>query len=444
MLTHILPSDTQAILLLCGSFGQNRQTEPQPLTLSEYNQVAQWLRENQLKPSDLLEDAGKKQLEKMPTPGKLTGDRLLGLLERGAMLAFAVEKWTNQGIWILARSDRLYPKRLKQQLKHSSPAILYGVGNQNLLDAGGLAVVGSRDLDEEGKEYSQTVAETCAQQDIQIVSGGAKGVDSVAMLGAVLSGGTALGILAHSLTKTAVSSQYRTAIREGKLTLVTAYDPDAGFSVGNAMGRNKYIYAAADYALIVSSAMGEGGTWAGAIEALKRLPNVPVFVRNQGNIPPGNRELIQQGAKPFPLSPWQGSLLELLQNAASQAEPIPVQEETLALDFNPATVAENSVSDEEKTSPINPPPEPPPEPPANPPAMTRPKDIYHAVLPLILEQLEQPKDEKFLAEVLEVQVGQLRQWLKKAVEEGKVIKKTKPVQYVINTEATQLSLLEDC
>ncbi|MCT7995377.1 DNA-processing protein DprA [Laspinema olomoucense] len=440
MSTHILPADTQAILLLCGSFGQNRQTEPQPLTLSEYNQVAKWLLENQLKPADLLDNAGKTQLEKMPNSGKLTGDRLRGLLERGAMLAFAVEKWTNQGIWILARSDRLYPKRLKQQLKHSSPAILYGVGNQNLLDAGGLAVVGSRDLDEEGREYSQKVAETCAHQNIQIVSGGAKGVDSVVMLGAILSGGTALGILAHSLTQTAVSSQYRTAIREGKLTLVTAYDPESGFTVGNAMGRNKYIYAAADYALIVSSAVGEGGTWAGATEALKRLPNVPVFVRMQGNIPPGNRELIQQGAKPFPLSPWQGSLLELLQNTASPEEPIPVQEKTLDLDLNPTLVAVTSVFEKEKTSPVN----PTPETPLNPPAMTRPQDIYHAVLPLIVEQLEQPKDEKSLAEVLEVQVGQLRQWLKKAVDEGKVIKKNKPVKYMINREATQLSLLEDC
>lgn len=30
---HILPPDTQAILLLCASFGQNRQTEPLPLLL---------------------------------------------------------------------------------------------------------------------------------------------------------------------------------------------------------------------------------------------------------------------------------------------------------------------------------------------------------------------------------------------------------------------------
>jgi len=53
-MNHILPPDTQAILLLCASFGQNRQTEPQPLTLSEYNYLAGWLLENQKRAADLL------------------------------------------------------------------------------------------------------------------------------------------------------------------------------------------------------------------------------------------------------------------------------------------------------------------------------------------------------------------------------------------------------
>jgi len=53
-MNHILPPDTQAILLLCASFGQNRQTEPQPLTLSEYNYLAGWLLKNQKRPADLL------------------------------------------------------------------------------------------------------------------------------------------------------------------------------------------------------------------------------------------------------------------------------------------------------------------------------------------------------------------------------------------------------
>ncbi|MFN6480531.1 hypothetical protein [Nostoc sp. DedQUE07] len=65
MLTHILQPDTQAILLLCASFGQNRQIEPQPLTLSEYNSLTDWLRENQMRPSDLLESTTREQLQKL-------------------------------------------------------------------------------------------------------------------------------------------------------------------------------------------------------------------------------------------------------------------------------------------------------------------------------------------------------------------------------------------
>jgi len=166
------------------------------------------------------------------------------------MLSLAVEKWTNQGLWILGRSDSQYPKRLKQILKHLAPAILYGIGNIKLLGQGGLAIVGSRDVDEEGLDRTQRIAQTCAQQEMQVVSGGARGVDTAAMLSALEAGGTAVGVLADSLAKAAVAGKYRTGIKEGRLTLVSACDPNASFNVGNAMGRNKYIYALADRALV--------------------------------------------------------------------------------------------------------------------------------------------------------------------------------------------------
>jgi predicted Rossmann fold nucleotide-binding protein DprA/Smf involved in DNA uptake len=162
MAYHVLSPDTQAILLLCASFGQNRQTEPQPLTLREYNAVAGWLLENEMSPGDLLNPTFKNRLSKI-TIGKLDSNRLIALLERGVMLGLAVEKWTNQGLWVLGRGDSQYPKRLKQRLRHSAPAILYGVGNIELLSQGGLAVVGSRDVDEEGLGYTQRVAQTCGE-----------------------------------------------------------------------------------------------------------------------------------------------------------------------------------------------------------------------------------------------------------------------------------------
>lgn len=124
-----------------------------------------------------------------------------------------MEKWTNCGIWILGRSDARYPHLLKKRLKHSAPAIFYGIGNIQLLSMGGLAIAGSRDVDEEVLGYTQRVAQTCAKQGIQVISGGARGVDQASMLGVLHAGGTSVGVLADSLTKAVVNSKYRSGIQ---------------------------------------------------------------------------------------------------------------------------------------------------------------------------------------------------------------------------------------
>ena len=81
--------------------------------------------------------------------------------------------------------------------------------------------------------------------------------------------------------------------------LATPYSPHASFNVGMAMARNKLIYALSDFALVIASDAGKGGTWAGAVEALK-AGWVPVFAVDGPDAPDGNRLLIKRGAIPFP------------------------------------------------------------------------------------------------------------------------------------------------
>jgi predicted Rossmann fold nucleotide-binding protein DprA/Smf involved in DNA uptake len=88
-------------------------------------------------------------------------------------------------------------------------------------------------------------------------------------------------------------------LSRGDLCLVTPYTPSAGFSVGAAMGRNRLIYTLADFAIVVASDAGTGGTWAGAAEALKNNW-VPVFILEHEAMPEGNKLLIQRGALAFP------------------------------------------------------------------------------------------------------------------------------------------------
>jgi predicted Rossmann fold nucleotide-binding protein DprA/Smf involved in DNA uptake len=82
-----------------------------------------------------------------------------------------------------------------------------------------------------------------------------------------------------------MNREHRNLLLDGQLVLISPYDPSAGFNVGNAMQRNKLIYALADASLVVSSDLNKGGTWAGAIEQLDKLKFVPVYVRSTGGSP---------------------------------------------------------------------------------------------------------------------------------------------------------------
>ncbi len=58
-----------------------------------------------------------------------------------------------------------------------------------------------------------------------------------------------------------------------------------------------------------------------------------------------------------------------------------------------------------------------------------PAGIFEAVLPVLLDVLKDWQSPKDLAEGLEVRKTQLDDWLKRAVVEGCVEKKTKPIRY---------------
>jgi predicted Rossmann fold nucleotide-binding protein DprA/Smf involved in DNA uptake len=294
--------DTQAVMLLCARLGQREESALKPLTTRQYSALARWLHERSLRPSNLLEGRGREQLSELLLAGvpKETVERLL---ERGAALAISVERWASRGLWVISRGDPPYPARYKSYLGQAAPPLVYGVGGQESLQLGGLAVVGSRHATEEDLEFARRVGVACAEQRISVISGAAKGVDSESMMAALDRGGRSVGVLAEGLGKAAVASLYHDALVEGRLALVSPYEPDARWFPYTAMERNKLIYGLADAALVVSSAAENGGTWAGATEALKH-GQVPVYAKATGAVPAGNRKLLQAGARKFPPEPW--------------------------------------------------------------------------------------------------------------------------------------------
>ena len=104
-----------------------------------------------------------------------------------------------------------------------------------MLGQPGIAVVGSRHLDEAGTTCAEFVGNACGRSGLVLYSGGAKGVDTLSMRAALEARGTAVGILADSLEKAIRDPENRAALSSGDLCLVTPC-----FSKRSLFSRNSY------------------------------------------------------------------------------------------------------------------------------------------------------------------------------------------------------------
>lgn len=292
-----ITQDSQVILLLCSYLGIYAGSEIKPLNLREWNSLARHLQSISMRPSDLLGLCITEIQEKLSL-NEEQAHRYSGLLARSGILAIELERLNSLGIQVLTRADDDYPTKYRERLKESAPSVLFFAGEKALLGQPGIAVVGSRNLDKTGIEAADFIGNACGLSGLVLYSGGARGVDTISMQAALKNRGTAVGVIADSLEKAIRVPENRTAIQRGDLCLVTPYSTNAPFSVGNAMGRNRLIYTLADYALIVASDVGKGGTWAGAMEAIK-AKWIPVFVLEHESMPDGNKHLMEKGCLAF-------------------------------------------------------------------------------------------------------------------------------------------------
>ena len=78
-------------------------------------------------------------------------------------------------------TDSEYPQNLKKI--YDPPRTIYVLGNKELLNETGIAIVGSRDATEYGKYISSKIARELAEKGINIISGLAIGIDEYAHIG---------------------------------------------------------------------------------------------------------------------------------------------------------------------------------------------------------------------------------------------------------------------
>lgn len=324
-MTQPLSLNSQAILLLTAPLVAGRgEPSPELLSLGEFNRLVRLLREKRKEPAELIGSDAEEIINHCALAfGRERLDQLLG---RGFQLSQAVDRWNSCSIWITTRDEDNYPSRISDRLKEDAPPVFYGCGNIRLLESGGLAVVGSRQVDEQLISFTEQVGKLAATAKRTIISGGAKGIDRASMHGALQAGGKVIGVMADSLERAVLARDNREPLMDDQLVLISPYDPAAGFNVGHAMQRNKLIYALADAGLVVTSDFETGGTWAGAIEQLERLRYVPVFVGNSSNEGKGNSALLRRGGLPWPNPQDAAEFSDAMAKAAATVAAVPQQE----------------------------------------------------------------------------------------------------------------------
>lgn len=404
MTTLPISADGQAIALACSSLALMGDRSIKPLTPTEWHGLSLSMQERKLRPRDLLGLGAGEAREALEISDQ-AAKRLSDLLSRGGQLALEVERLSNRGIWIVTRADEAYPPLLKRRLHRTAPPLLFGAGPRGGLQLPGIAIVGSRDVDDDGLSFATALARRCAEQSFAVISGAARGVDLTAMGAAVVSGGHAVGITVDPLEKLVGRGELRTAIADELLTLATPFHPAARWHAGNAMRRNRLIYTLAQAAVVVASSAEKGGTRAGALENLKARW-VPLHVRDDSSA--GNQRLIADGGVAIP-----GDEL-----------PSEIDLESLTVD------RQHSLLETDNPAPPSP-TEPAPQP---------IEDAFVPIWPLLAQLLQRPVGEREVAESLHLELTQARAWLKRAVAEGHAETRPRPKRYLLRGAAQQLPI----
>lgn len=427
----MLTNDDKAILLLCSHIGLKDETL-KPLTLKDWNELASAILKSNVKRPGNLFALSKEEMYKELNIPKADIENILKLLSRSLELGVDLDRLYSKGINVVTRASSLYPRKLKKVLKDLAPPVLFYCGNISLLDKDGIGVVGSRKVEEAHIEFTKKLVQQAVSENLIIYSGGAKGIDDISQKEAFLRGGSYVSFLADSLEKKIKNKEVRENIESGKVLLITSSKPDAGFQVGLAMNRNKYIYASSKATFVIASDYNKGGTWNGAIENM-RHNWTKTFVK-QDSKSKGIQELIKLGANP--IEKIEGvNLLSLIDNSKNIKTYNEENFEQIGIDtliqlnnqndlnkeakYENTKIEYNTEEDDYKLKNT----------------LVQEKevinfDLYYHVIDIILEVLKEEKNLDELSEILNVKKSQLSEWINRGMDSNKIKKLSKPVRYV--------------
>jgi DNA processing protein len=189
--------------------------------------------------------------------------------------------YESNGITILGITEDRYPKAVRTG---PAPVLLYAKGNVELLAGDTVGVSGSRETNEPGKQWIESLSAELAENGHTLVSGGARGADTAAHRGALDTDGSTIVVLGTGVNVAypPENQSLFDQIIDTSGLLISMRPPDAEPARHAFLDRNELIAALSDGMIFVATD-GNGGTM--AQYKIAREQDRPVFV------PPPNLDI---------------------------------------------------------------------------------------------------------------------------------------------------------
>ena len=159
---------------------------------------------------------------------------------------------------LIKYDDKYYPETLKSI--NNSPKKIYIEGNINNLNSNCLAVVGSRNCTNYGEKWCEIFVKELVKYNITIVSGMAKGIDSIAHSTALKYGGKTIAVLPCGLENIYPKSNKALfkKILDSNGTVISEYSPKTEAFYDLFLERNRIVSGLSMGLLVVEAAYRSG------------------------------------------------------------------------------------------------------------------------------------------------------------------------------------------
>ena len=197
---------------------------------------------------------------------------------------------------IININDDIYPMRLRNI--PDAPSKIYIEGNLKLLNSPSIAIIGSRAASENGKILAKKFSYELSNIGITVISGLARGIDTVAHANSYNRSGKTIAILGSGFNKIFPpenSILFKKIVENGGL-IVSEYPPNTDVSTDKFRKRNRIISGLSLGILVIEAKQksGTGVTFNHAIKQHKPVFALPHEIGNSHGI--GTNRMLENGA----------------------------------------------------------------------------------------------------------------------------------------------------